>query len=117
QDEYQYRSGKPLDSYWGYISEGLFMDEADIESHARQTFGEVKPGDIKYKDINGDGLIDSRDQVDLGHNGWAVPPFTYGLNLTLKWKNLTLFAMGTGNSGAIGFKNTGYYWIRGNSKY
>jgi TonB-linked SusC/RagA family outer membrane protein len=117
QDEYQYRVGKPLDAYWGYISEGLFMDEADIENHARQTFGEVKPGDIKYKDVNGDGLIDSRDQVNLGHNGWAVSPFSYGLNLTLKWKNFTLFAMGTGNSGAIGFKNNSYYWIRGNSKY
>lgn len=117
QDDYQYRVGKPLDSYWGYISEGLFMNEADIENHARQTFGDVKPGDIKYKDVNGDGIIDSRDQVDLGHNGWAVSPFSYGMNFTLKWKNLTLFAMGTGSSGSIGFKNSSYYWIRGNSKY
>jgi TonB-linked SusC/RagA family outer membrane protein len=117
EDAYQYRVGKPLDSYWGYISEGFFQDQADIDNHARQTFGDVKPGDIKYKDVNEDGVIDSRDQVNLGHNGWAVSPFTYGLNLTLKWNNFTFFVMGTGNSGAIGFKNSSYYWIRGDSKY
>jgi TonB-linked SusC/RagA family outer membrane protein len=117
EDAYQYRVGKPLDSYWGYISEGFFQDQADIDNHARQTFGDEKPGDIKYKDVNEDGVIDSRDQVNLGHNGWAVSPFTYGLNLTLKWNNFTFFVMGTGNSGAIGFKNSSYYWIRGDSKY
>jgi TonB-linked SusC/RagA family outer membrane protein len=116
-DTYQYRTGKPLDSYWGYISEGFFQDQADIDAHAKQTFGNVKPGDIKYKDINVDGIVDSKDQVDLGHNGWAASPFTYGLNLTLKWKNFTFFALGTGSSGAIGFKNSSYYWVKGESKY
>lgn len=116
-DDYQYRAGRPLDAYWGYICEGFFQDQADIDGHATQTFGEVKPGDLKYKDVNGDGTIDSKDQVDLGHNGWDVSPFTYGLNLTLKWKNFTFFAMGTGQSGAIGFKNNAYYWIKGDSKY
>ena len=116
-DDYQYRAGKALDSYWGYICEGFFMDDNDIANHATQTFGEVKKGDLKYKDINNDGVIDSRDQVDLGHNGWSVPPFTYGLNLTLKWNNFTLFALTTGNSGAIGFKSSDYYWVRGARKY
>jgi TonB-linked SusC/RagA family outer membrane protein len=117
QDAYQYRTGKPLDAYWGYICESFFEDPADIAGHATQTFGEVKPGDLKYKDVNNDGVIDSKDEVDLGQNGWAVSPFTLGLNLTLKWKNFTFFASGTGNAGAIGFKNTGYYWVKGSSKY
>src|SRR5690606_29947028 len=102
---------------WGYIAEGLFKNQADIDNHAKQTFGDVKPGDIKYKDVNGDGVVDTRDQVNLGKNGWAVSPFTYGINLTLKWRRLTLFALGSGQSGAIGFKNTSYYWVRGNDKY
>src|SRR5690606_26258390 len=102
---------------WGYISEGIFMNQQEIENHAEQRFGEVKPGDIKYRDINGDGIIDSRDQVNLGHNGWAVSPFTYGINVTIKWKNLTLFALGSGQTGAIGFKNNNYFWVRGASKY
>src|SRR5690606_24148728 len=82
---------------------------------ARQTFGgTLQPGDIKYRDINNDNIIDSRDQVELGRSG---SPFTYGLNLTLKWKNLSFFALASGQSGAIGYKNSSYYWVRGNSKY
>ncbi|MBC5605209.1 SusC/RagA family TonB-linked outer membrane protein [Bacteroides difficilis] len=117
QDSYQYRVGKPLDSYWGYICEGFFQDRTEIADHATQTFGTVQPGDLKYKDVNEDGVIDSKDQVNLGHNGWSASPFTFGLNLTLKWRNFTLFAMGTGQTGAIGFKNSDYYWVRGSRKY
>lgn len=116
-DDYQYRTGRALDSHWGLLCEGFFENQQDIDNHARQTFGDVKPGDLKYTDVNKDGVIDSRDQVDLGHNGWSVSPFTYGLNLTLKWKNFTLFALGTGNAGAIGFKSNDYYWVRGTRKY
>jgi TonB-linked SusC/RagA family outer membrane protein len=116
-DHYQYRTGKPIDSYWGYVSDGFFNDLTDIANSPLQKFGEVKPGDLKYKDINQDGVVDTRDQVNLGHNGWDVSPFTYGINLTMKWKNFTLFAMGTGSRGAIGFKNSSYYWVKGSSKY
>ncbi len=118
-DNHLYRVGKPLDAFWGYIAEGLFQDQAEIDGHARQTFGggTIKPGDIKYRDINGDGIVDTRDQVDLGRNGWAANPFNYGVNLTLKWKSVTLFAVGSGQSGAIGFKNNSYYWVRGLNKY
>lgn len=118
QDDYQYRAGKSLDAYWGYISEGLFQDQQEINQHATQTFGGVvKPGDLKYKDVNNDGVIDTRDQVNLGKNGWAASPFTYGINLTVKYKGFTLFAMGNGQAGAIGFKNSSYYWVRGAGKY
>lgn len=116
-DAHRFRAGKPLDSYWGLISEGFFMDQNEINNSPVQKFGDVKPGDIKYKDVNTDGVIDGNDEVNLGHNGWSVSPFTYGVNLTMKWKNLTLFAMGSGQSGAIGFKNSSYYWVSGNGKY
>lgn len=116
-DGYQNRAGMPLDGYWGYVSEGFFESQDDIDSHATQTFGTVKPGDLKYKDVNSDGVIDTRDQVYLGHNGWAAPPFSFGVNLTLKWKNLTLFVLGSGNTGAVGFKNSTYYWVNGAGKY
>lgn len=118
EDNYQFRSGRPLDALWGYIAEGFFQNQTEIENHARQTFGgELKPGDIKYQDVNGDGLIDGRDQVDLGKNGWAANPFSYGVNLTLKWKNLTFFAVGSGHSGAIGFKDNSYFRVQGLTKY
>ena len=117
QDDYQYRADKPLDASFGYISEGFFADQTDIDSHATQTFGDVLPGDFKYSDINGDGIIDSRDQVKLGKSGSGASPFTYGINLTLKYKNWSLFAMGQGQSGAIGYKNSDYYWVYGDRKY
>ncbi|MCA5004621.1 SusC/RagA family TonB-linked outer membrane protein [Sphingobacterium bovistauri] len=115
---YQNRVSRPLDAYFGYITEGFFQSQDEIDNHARQTFGgTLKLGDIKYRDVNEDGLVDGRDQVDLGHNGWAANPFSYGINLTLKYKNLTFFAMGSGIHGAIGFKNNSYYWVRGLNKY
>ena len=121
QDAYQYRAGRSLDSYWGYIAEGFFQSQDEINTYLTTTRptlgGTLKPGDIRYKDVNNDGLIDNKDQVDLGHNGWAASPFTFGVNLTLKWKNLTLFALGNGQTGAIGFKNSSYYWVRGGSKF
>lgn len=116
-EAYQYRAGRPLDVSYGYICEGFFNDQAEIDNHARQTFGTVRPGDLKYKDVNGDGVIDSKDQVELGKNGWSAPPFSFGLNLTVKYKNFSLFAMGSGQTGSIDFKTSSYYWNRGTSKF
>ena len=116
-EPYLLRQGRALDATYGYVCEGFFQDEADIEKHAKQTFGTVRPGDLKYKDINNDGVINSDDQIDLGAGGWSASPFTFGLNLTLKYKNFTLFAMGSGQTGAVAFKNNSYYWNRGTSKF
>lgn len=120
-DKYLDRAGKPLDASFGYISEGFFQSQTEINDYltkVRPTFGgDIKPGDIKYRDVNNDGLIDSRDQVYLGHNGGGASPFTYGANLTLRWKNLTLFALGNGQHGAIGYKNSTYFWNRGTGKF
>ena len=118
-EAYQYRAGRNLDASFGYISEGFFQDQAEINSRASQAFfsGTIQPGDIKYKDVNNDGIINNSDQVELGRNGFAASPFTYGVNLTLKWKNLTLFALGSGQTGAVGFKNSSYFWARSDSKY
>ena len=78
-EKYLYRQGHTLDAQWGYVCEGFFNDEADIANHAKQTFGEVKPGDLKYKDLNNDGVIDDKDQTDLGKAGWGATPFIYVL--------------------------------------
>lgn len=117
EEDYLYRAGHALDASWGYVCEGFFRDQADIDNSPRQTFGTVRPGDLKYKDINEDGVIDSKDQVDLGKMGWSASPFVYGVNATVKYKNFTLFASGTGRSGSYYFKNNGYHWLRGTSKF
>jgi hypothetical protein len=113
-NDYQYRAGHSLSTAWGYECEGFFNSEEEIANHAKQTFGEVRPGDLKYKDQNGDNVIDSKDQIDLGK---GTAPFFYGLNLTLKWKNFTFFALATGQAGGIAFKNNSYYCPSGDSKY
>jgi hypothetical protein len=113
-EDYLYRKGNPVDSYFGYVSEGLFTDAADIKNHAFQTFGVVKPGDIKYKDQNGDKVIDSNDQVKIGR--WNAP-LTYGLNLKLTYKDFSLFAIGTGSNGADAFLGGSYYRPDGDVKY
>ena len=82
--------------------------------------GTILPGDLKYEDVNGDGRLDSKDQVDLGKSGTYGSPLTLGINLTLKYKNFTLFVLGNGQYGAYAMKNnggTGYYYMQGDSKY
>lgn len=117
-DEYRYHKGRPTDGIWGLRTEGFYRDEADIAASPSSSFGEVKPGDIKYVDQNGDKVIDEKDEVFLGERyGWQGAPFTMGVNLTLKWKNLTFFALGTGYFGASAMKNSNYYWVYGDRKY
>ena len=113
-NDYQYRAGHSLSTAWGYECEGFFNSEEEIANHAKQTFGVVRPGDLKYKDQNGDNVIDSKDQIDLGK---GTAPFFYGVNLTLKWKDFTFFALASGQAGGIAFKNNAYYCPSGDSKY
>jgi TonB-linked SusC/RagA family outer membrane protein len=117
-DSYQYREGQPLDAIWGYECLGFFKDQADIDNSPTQIIGgTIKPGDLKYKDQNADGVIDEKDQVNLGKGGWYGSPVTLGVNLTFKYKNFTLFMLGVGGFGGHGVKNNSYWWISGENKY
>lgn len=116
--DYQNRKGKPIDGIWGLQSVGLFQSKDDISNSPEQKFGgAVKPGDIKYVDQNGDGVIDEQDIVYLGKGGWYGAPFTLGINLTIKWSDFTFFALGTGSFGGNALKNSSYYWVYGDGKY
>ena len=53
----------------------------------------------------------------MGRGGWYGSPFTLGINFTAKWKNFTLFALGTGGFGGHAFKSSSYYWVYGDGKY
>ena len=117
ENSYQNRTNKPLDAIWGLQNEGFYQDQADINQSPTSSFGEVKPGDIKYKDQNGDGIIDTRDEVYLGKAGWGGSPFSLGFNLTAKWKNVTFFAIATARYGAYAMKNSSYFWMDGEDKY
>lgn len=117
EDDYQYRQGKPIDGIWGLRNNGFFNNVEQISDSPNQTFGQVQPGDIKYIDQNGDGLINSQDEVFLGRGGWFGAPFTLGLNFNAKWKNFNLFALGLGRYGAYAMRNSSYFWVRGEDKY
>lgn len=115
---YQNREGMAIDGIWGLQNLGMFQSQDEIDNSPEQKFGgTVKPGDIKYIDQNNDGIVDNKDVVFLGKGGWNGAPLTMGLNLTAKWKGLTLFALATGSRGAYSTKNNSYYWVYGDRKY
>src|SRR5690606_7981855 len=105
---------RPVDATFGLEAVGLFQDQADIDNSPLQAFGDVQPGDIKYRDQNGDNIVDGNDEVYLRR--WQAP-FSGGLQLRLKYKDLTFFALGEGRSGSETFLEGNYYWVDGNDKY
>ena len=94
---YQQISGMPYGVQRGYIALGLFRDDQDVESSPSQ-FGTVRPGDIKYKDVNGDGRITEDDQVPLAYSNY--PLLMYGFGGEFRYKSFTLACLfkGTGNT-------------------
>ena len=95
---YQERSGYPHDALRGYYSLGLFKDDHDIEISPEQTFGPYMPGDIKYRDVNGDGRIDTDDMLPLSYR--AYPLLMFGMGGEFKYKNFTVGVLfkGTGKT-------------------
>ncbi|WP_207434810.1 SusC/RagA family TonB-linked outer membrane protein [Sabulibacter ruber] len=96
---YLAREGQRIDQPFGLISLGLFRDQEDIANSPRQTFMDVvRPGDIKYKDVNEDGVIDTYDQVAIGHP--RTPEIMYGMGGTLGYKafEISVFFSGVANT-------------------
>ena len=98
---YQEKANKPFDYYYGYIALGLFRDENDVKFSPDQNSisgREVLPGDIKYKDVNGDGTINIDDMVPLSYKK-NYPRLMYGFGGEFRYKKLTLGVLfkGTGN--------------------
>lgn len=108
-DEYQKRQGRFVDGMWGYECVGFYKDLDDVANSPESKIGAVQPGFLKYKDQNNDGVIDSKDQVELGKWSSFGSPLTLGVNLTAKYKGFTLFVLGTGYYGGTGLKNNSYW--------
>ena len=110
---YQSYSGVPYNVLRGLISEGLYRDEADIKSSPKQTFMEnVMPGDIKYKDVNGDGVINDDDIVPLSFSN--IPQIQYGLAFEVNYKGFRLNALFEGVKDVQYFMGgSGYYPFAG----
>ena len=88
--KYPYLSakGKSLGQYFGFVFDGFFKDQAEIDASPLHTLGSVRPGDARYRDINGDGRIDSYDQVAMGYA--RTPEISFGFGGTLAYRNLDI---------------------------
>ncbi|WP_240903064.1 TonB-dependent receptor [Sphingobacterium sp. SGG-5] len=92
------KKGHAVRQQWGYVAERLFIDDADVAASPRQEFEEYMAGDIKYKDINGDNVINELDKVPIGYP--TIPEINYGFGLSAGYKNLdvSIFFQGSGRS-------------------
>lgn len=89
-----YHVGQPIGAFYGYIADGIFQSETEIANHATQP-GNVAPGDLIYRNLNDDEVIDASDRTIIGSN---IPRYTYGLNLNAGYKDFdfSVFFQGVG---------------------
>lgn len=87
--KYQNSIGKTFDTYGGHtfglIAEGLFQNQEEIDNAPEQNFGTYRVGDVRYRDVNGDGVVNDYDKVALGYT--SIPEIVYGFGLTAKWRS------------------------------
>ena len=99
---YQWQQGSPLGALLVYQSDGVFRTQEEIDSETIDYSGvtaNLIPGDMKFKDVNGDGVINGDDQVRMDKNG--TPTFNYGMTMNVQWKNFDLSILFQGASGAV----------------
>jgi TonB-linked SusC/RagA family outer membrane protein len=84
---YIIKKGLPINTLWGYKTDGLFQSEQEIAEYKATYAANTKPGDVKYVDLNGDGKIDANDMTAIGN---SFPKYTFGLNADFSYKNFDL---------------------------
>lgn len=94
--------GHPIASFYGYVTDGIFQNQAEIEAAAFQS-NETAPGDIRFKDLDGNGVIDANDRTYIGN---PTPRFTYGFTSELEWRGLELNLFFQGTQGNDIYVNT-----------
>lgn len=90
QYDYLYHAGNPVGQKYGLEVIGIFQNQLEINNSPKQTFGDVRPGDLKYRDQNADGVIDSQDKVKMF--GSSTPLFEFGFGLNLGYRGFKFFA-------------------------
>ena len=102
-DTYLKRQGQNINQQWGLLAERLFVDEYEIQNSPKQDFGEYMAGDIKYKDINGDGIINDNDRISMGYP--TVPEIQYGFGMSMGYKSFDFSFFFQGNRNVSFFIN------------
>ncbi|MBI9061878.1 MAG: SusC/RagA family TonB-linked outer membrane protein [Marinilabiliaceae bacterium] len=94
QEQYRNRQGHAVTSRFGFIADGLYTNQSEIDAAGLvSSFGQLAPGDIKYRDMNGDGVINDADKTVIGH---SLPETIYGVNLALEYKGFDFYCLGEG---------------------
>jgi TonB-linked SusC/RagA family outer membrane protein len=114
REEARYTQGRPIGQRFGLEATGFFRDNTDIENSPVHTFYPVRPGDLKYKDQNGDGFIDANDEVAIGNP--SVPEITFAANIGASWKNFDVELLFDGNTNRSIYLN-GYMFLPFVSNY
>ena len=98
---YQYRTGQRYGQYYGLVAEGLYNTWAEVNDANRPVSSwnnnKLQPGDIKYKDVNGDGVIDQNDQVPIGYSNFPEKIFGISFGGSYKGFDISVLFQGTGN--------------------
>jgi TonB-linked SusC/RagA family outer membrane protein len=84
---YIIKKGLPINTLWGYKTDGLFQTQQEITEYGATYAANTKPGDVKYVDLNGDGKIDANDMTNIGN---SFPKYTFGANADFSYKNFDL---------------------------
>jgi TonB-linked SusC/RagA family outer membrane protein len=95
--EYRMRTGQRYGQQFGLIALGLFESQEEIDNSPEQMFGVVRPGDVKYKDVNEDGVVDMDDEMPIGYSN--IPEIIYGFGTQFMWKgfDMGIFFRGQAN--------------------
>ncbi|MFM2146634.1 MAG: hypothetical protein RL732_1470, partial [Bacteroidota bacterium] len=100
------KAGLPISQFYGYITDGLWTSQAEINKVLFKNAGDAKVGRFKYRDLNGDGQIDNQDETFLGS---PLPKFLLGLNITATYKNFDFTAYISGTYGNKLFNFVKYF--------
>ncbi len=123
-----YYVGQKVGDIWGYTTEGIFTSQEDIDKHADQSFVQVSggnkilPGDLKFRDLNGDGVINKGKRTLDDHGDWNVignsrPRYMYGITANVGWNNFSLSAFFQGIGKRDWYFNTTEFWGQYNVWY
>lgn len=120
-ESYAYRfreTGYPIGQFFGYVVDGYFQDQADIDNSPEQSVGghESRPGDFKYKDLNNDGKINERDIAPIGYS--RVPEYQYGAAMNINYKQFDISVLFQGVSNVSNyFSEQGIFATNGVANY
>ena len=99
------QEGWPIGTFYGFVTDGIFQSQAEVDNHPMSRVG-ARPGDLRFKDLNADGIIDDNDRDNLGS---PFPKFGGGLNLTMQYKSVDLGIFFQGQAGNKIFRTFKYY--------